>query len=86
MSDLPKVRIEVVESWWFTRVYINEVELKGVTRVWFDSQDPTGTDGPRNRYSAHTRVHVDFYAADLLIEGNAEVEATEQRPKPQAAS
>ncbi len=77
--DLPSVRIEVGETPIFTRVFINDVELKGVTRVWFDSGD-VGADGPRFSFQNATRVHLTFYPADLLFTGTADVDAIEQRP------
>lgn len=79
MSDLPKVRIEVGPSVLFTRVFVNDVEFKGVTRVWFDSGE-VDSDGPRRSYRNATRVHLDFYAQDLLVEGHADVDALEVRP------
>jgi hypothetical protein len=80
--DLPKVRIEVGPSAIFTRVYVNDVEFKGVTRVWFDSGEVDSGDGPRRSYRNTTRIHLDFYAQDLLVTGNAEVDALEVRPVP----
>ena len=79
--DLPSVRIEVGETSIFTRVYVNDVEFTGVTRVWFDTGDVSGYDGPARRHGNATRVHLDFYAADLLFTGTADVDAIEQRPK-----
>lgn len=78
--DLPHVRIEVGESPIFSRVYVNDVEFKGVTRIWFDTGE-LNDSGPRLSFKDSTRVHLTFYAADLLFTGTADVDAIEQRPK-----
>ena len=77
--SLPSVRIELGESPIFTRVYINDREFTGVTRVWFDSGE-LNESGPRLSFRDRTRVHLTFYAADLLVTGTADVDAIEQRP------
>jgi hypothetical protein len=77
---LPSVRIELGETALFTRVYINGEELRGVTRVWFDSGDVSGNDGPAWHHNNATRVHVEFFAYDLLATGPADVDAMEHRP------
>lgn len=78
---LPSVRIEVGDTAIFTRVFVNDEEFKGVTRVWFDTGDVSGHDGPRPSFNNATRVHLTFYAADLLFTGTADVDAIEERPK-----
>lgn len=80
MSDLPKVRIEIGERAVFTRVYIDDEELRGVTRVWFDSGNVDPHDGPRLGNREYTRVHVEFYPAELLVTGHTDVSAMETKP------
>ena len=76
---LPEVRIELGESPIFTRVYVDGREFRGVTRVWFDSGE-LNDSGPRLSFRDRTRVHLTFYASDLLVTGTADVDAIEQRP------
>lgn len=70
MSELHKVRIEIGDSYLFTRVYIDDKELKGVTRIWFDSGDFNG-NGPAMRMTNATRIHVEFYPRELVVEGES---------------
>lgn len=68
---LPKVRIEVAGGRAiFTRVFLDDVELRGVCRVRFD----TGADMGGN----DTIVTLDI-AADVVLDGDAHVVA-ELRP------
>lgn len=80
MSNLPKVRIEIGESAIFTRVYIDGVELHGVTRLWFDSGDIQGGDGPRKAYRDTTRIHLEFLPQELVVDGVAETDLLEMTP------
>jgi hypothetical protein len=79
MSDLAKVRIQIGESSLFTRMEIDGVELRGITRLWFDSGDLNGQDGPRYAWRGRTRIHVEFYPDELLVEGEADVSKMEVR-------
>lgn len=80
-SELPKVRIEIGEAAIFTRVFIDDKELKGITRVWFDSGDVDAGDRPRKSWRDTTRVHLEFYPSELLVDGKAEVDFLEEHPR-----
>jgi hypothetical protein len=80
-KEFPKVRIEIGPAAIFTRVYIDEKELKGITRVWFDSGDVDAGDRPRKAFRDLTRVHIEFYPQELIVEGETEVDFIEERPR-----
>lgn len=79
-KELPKVRIEVGEATIFTKVFIDDVELRGVTRVWFDSGDVDAGDRPRQAWRGTTRIHIEFIPQELIVEGVAGVDFLETRP------
>lgn len=67
-TDLHEVRVEAGENRLFTRVFIDGKELRGITRVWFDSGRIDDT-GPRYRYMNRTTVHIEFVPERLLLGG-----------------
>ena len=76
----PTVRIEIGESAIFTKVEIDGRELPGITRVWFDSGDLNGADGPMRAWRNHTRVHIELLPASLVVVGTPDVDYLEVRP------
>jgi hypothetical protein len=77
--ELPKVRVEVGESRIFTKLFVDGKELRGVTRVWFDTGD-IQRDGPSQSWRNSTRVHVEFLPAELILEGSADLDLLEVHP------
>lgn len=80
MRPLPKVRIQIGESSTFTSMTVDGHELRGITRLWFDSGDLNGSDGPSHRWRDTTRIHVEFIPSELIVEGDAELDLLEVRP------
>lgn len=76
----PHVRIEVGPTAVFTRVFIDDRELRGVTRVWFDSGDVDPGDRPRKAFRDVTRVHLEFYPSELVVDGNTSVDLLKVEP------
>jgi hypothetical protein len=79
VSELSKVRVEIGESYLFTRVFIDDKELPGITRIWFDSGDFNG-NGPLKRMTNSTRIHVEFYPRELVVEGEGRTDLLEVHP------
>jgi hypothetical protein len=80
-DKLPRIRIETGATAIFTRVFVDDRELRGVTRVWFDTGDIDAGDRPRKAWRDTTRVHIEFIPGDLIVEGIADTDFIEQRPK-----
>lgn len=74
---MSRVRIELGRTPILSRVYIDDIEVRGVSRVWFDSGDFNSHDGPRRFYSDHTRVHLDILPDSLVVEGDPDVTVDE---------
>lgn len=78
ISDLPRIRITIPQGERaFTRVFVNDEELRGVTRIWFDSGDYSRPfDPPGNRWREEPKVHIELIA-DVEFEGKARADLIE---------
>lgn len=78
MRTLPLIRIAIPEGErMFTRVFINNEELRGVTRIWFDSGDQSRPfDPPGHRWREEPKVHIELIA-DIEFEGRARADLIE---------
>ena len=70
----PRIRVEIGESAVFTRLFIDDKEIPGITRVWFDSGDLNHGDQPGRAWRTHTRVHVEMLPSELIVTGELEPE------------
>jgi hypothetical protein len=79
-SNLHRVRLEIPGTQILSRLFIDDRELRGVRRIWFELGQGRGPFGDR-QWGAPPTIHVEFYAQDLIVEGDAELDLTEVRPQ-----
>jgi hypothetical protein len=78
--EFTNVRIQIGSHALFTRVFLDGKELRGITRVWFDSGDVDDGYRPRKAWRDTTRVHLEFLPRSLLVEGDTTVDLVETVP------